>query len=233
MTDKRKVKFVNYVFIRKQVTSTYECSEKIDKLPDITNIPTTLPQNRPKLLINIFDSNNKNTDYTNIINNNKLINALFIYLSNAMNSGYAGGKYAGTALIGDYDGTFGIITGYYDSSKINNEKYIPGFQSLEDTTLFELCHRADNKTYSITPKQAIDYLLGQIYDLIQKNNYSHIVLPCELDTSAIEDDYRKYTLGSGIFNTHPKVKQYIYEKICSMTCASDNNGWQLLTDFLT
>lgn len=229
MTNKRKVKFVNYEF-RENVTSTYECSENVDKLPIITNIPT-LPQNRPKLLINIYNPNDKNTDYTNIINNHKLKDALFIYLSNAMNSGYGGGKDAGTALIGNYVGTFGIITGYYDNSKINNTNYKPGFQSLDETNTFKLYHRADNKIYDVTPKEAIDYLLSQLSELIQKHNYEYIILPCDLDRSIKVDDYHKYTLGSGIFDVHPTVKRYIYDKICAMTQAS-SGGWQLITEFL-
>lgn len=191
----------------------------------------TKPKNKPILLINIYDDKNSNTNYTKTINDKKLNNALFIYLSNESNSGYKGGIGEGTAAIGNKKNTFGIITGYYDNSKINNTNYKPGFQSLDETNTFKLYHRADKKIYDVTPKKAIDYLLSQLSELIQKHNYEYIILPCDLDRSIKADDYHKYTLGSGIFNAHPDVKRYIYDKICEMTQAS-SGGWQLITDFL-
>ncbi len=227
MTDENKIKFVNYDF-REQVTSTYECSTELDPLPTIANIPVET-KNKPNLLINIYDPNNPNTNYTNIINNPRLKGALFVYLSNEGNSGYAGGSGGGTAMIGQYNNTFGIITGILSSTP---NLASGGFQDLNETNTFKLCHRADKKTYSMTPKQAIDYLLGQLYELIQARKYEYIILPCDLDPTVSRDDYHKYTLGAGIFNTHPDIKRYIYEKICSMSKAPYSSGWNLITDFL-
>lgn len=227
MTDENKIKFVNYDF-RDQVLSTYECSTELAPLPTIENIPEAI-KNKPTLLINIYDPNNPETNYNTTIRNPILKDALFIYLSNEGNSGYAGGLGGGTAAIGNYENTFGIITGILSS--IPN-LVAHGFQKLDETNTFKLCHRADKKTYSMTPKQAIDYLLGQLYEFIQAHNYSYIILPCDLDPTAKSADYHKYTLGAGIFNAHPDVKRYIYEKICDMTKAPYSNGWKLITDFL-
>lgn len=227
MTDEKKIYFVNYDF-RAQVSSTYECSTNSDPLPTIANIPVDTKK-KPLLLINIYDPNNPKTNYNNTIHNPRLKDALFVYLSNNENSGYAGGKGGGTAAIGNYENTFGIITGIL----INTQNLASGgFQNLDESNTFKLCHRADKKTYSMTPKQAIDYLLGQLYELIQAHNYSYIILPCDLDPTASSDDYHKYTLGAGIFNADPDVKRYIYEKICSMSKAPYSNGWKLITDFL-
>jgi hypothetical protein len=227
MNDEKKINFVNYIF-RAQVTSTYECSTESDPLPTIGNIPDET-KNKPELLINIFDSKNPNTNYNNIINNPRLKDALFVYLSNEGNSGYAGGSGGGTAMIGQYNNTFGIITGILSRTP---NLASGGFQDLNETNTFKLCHRADKKSYSMTPTQAIDYLLGQLYELIQDRKYSYIILPCDLPPNAISNDYHKYTLGSGIFNAHPDVKRYIYEKICSMSKAPYSSGWNLITDFL-
>jgi len=186
-------------------------------------------KNKPKLLINIYDGKNPNTDYNKTINNPKLKDALFVYLSNEGNSGYAGGSGDGTAQIGNYENTFGIITGI-----LNNTSNIEsgGFQNLDETNTFRLCHRADKKTYDVIPKQAIDYLLGKLYELIQEKKYRYLILPCDLDPTAQRDDYHKYTLGAGIFNVNPTVKRYIYEQICVMTKAPYSDGWQLITVFL-
>ena len=227
MTDDTKIKFINYDF-RDQVSSTYECSTNSDPLPTSENIPEAI-KNKPTLLINIYDSNNPKTNYNNTIHNPILKDALFIYLSNEGNSGYAGGPGGGTANIGTYENTFGIITGIIRSTP---NLASGGFQNLDESNTFKLCHRADKKTYSMTPKKAIDYLLGQLYNLIQDHKYTYVILPCDLYPNEKRDDYHKYTLGAGIFNADPDVKQYIYEEICDMTKAPHSNGWQLITDFL-
>jgi hypothetical protein len=235
ITDENKIKFLKYE-LREQVTSTYECSKIVDHLPPslkLSYTPKNNPietKNKPKLLINIYDVKKPNpkANYTKTITHTKLKNALFIYLSNDGNSGYAGGGGGGTAMIGTYEHTFGIITGIlHDTSNLE----YGGFQNLEETNTFKLCHRADNKTYSVTPRQAIDYLLSQLSELIQNHNYDYIILPCDLVPSTKADDYHKYVLGAGLFNAHPSVKQYIYDKICEMTQAT-SGGWQLITDFL-
>lgn len=62
----------------------------------------------------------------------------------------------------------------------------------------------------MTPKKAIDYLLDQLYDLIQNKKYAYIILPCELiDKLSNTSDYKSYTIGAKIFNTVPEVKNYI------------------------
>lgn len=251
MTYKSKIEFVNYS--KELLPATHESSKKVKSLPitpdnsikpvalqmDGGSMPVqtvTKQKNKPILLINIYDGKNSNTNYTKTINDKKLNNALFIYLSNERNSGYSGGLGSGTAAIGNKENTFGIITGQYDkTSKIKyykeNGSQEYGFQSLDETNTFKLYHRADKKIYDVTPKKAIDYLLSQLSELIQKHNYEYIILPCDLDPIAKGRNYHKYTLGSGIFNVHPDVKRYIYDKICAMTQAS-SGGWQLITEFL-
>ena len=227
LTNKNKIKFLKYDF-KEQVSSTYECSTNSDTLPTIENIPVTTTK-KPLLLINIYAPNNPETDYNTTIHNPRLKDALFVYLSNEGNSGYAGGGGGGTAAIGNYENTFGIITGILSRTP---NLASGGFQDLNETNTFKLCHRDDKKTYSMTPKQAIDYLLGQLYELIQARKYEYIILPCDLDPTASSDDYHKYTLGAGIFNANSEVKRYIYEKICSISKATYSNGWKLITDFL-
>lgn len=229
MTDYTKIKFVNYDS-RKEVTITkYKCDIGEKKPPVPANIPLE-PENKPRLLINVFDPANQNTNYTNTIYHPKLKNALFIYLSNNNNSGYVGGGGGGTAAIGNYENTFGIITGHYDS---NSQIPEGGFQELNDMKTFKLCHRLDAKTYNMTPKQAIDYLLGQLYTLIQTKKYEYIILPCDLTENQSDTaDYKNYTIGAKIFNTASEVKNYIYEKICNLTKVNETDGWQLITDFL-
>jgi hypothetical protein len=237
MTDKNKVKFVNYYF-RMNVTSDYKCDSDAIQLHDDAIKPIPIEtKNKPNLLINIYDKNNHITDYTNTIHDPKLKNALFVYLSNNINSDYNDGSSLGTAMIGDYEHTFGIITGQWDTKSEIPKAHKPdgdqedGFQNLDETNTFKLCHRADKKTYDVTPKQAIDYLLGQLYELIKEKKYMHLILPCVLDPTVQKDDYHKYTLGGAIFNAHPNVKRYIYDKICDMTQAS-SGGWKLITEFL-
>lgn len=228
MGDNTKIKFVNYD-LREEVTiPEYECATEAIKSPEPIIIPIE-PKNKPQLLINVFNPTNPNTNYSNTIHYPKLKNALFIYLSNNDNSGYAGGGGGGTAAIGNYENTFGIITGHYDSSSL-----IPtgGFQKLNDTQTIKLCHRLDAKTYTMTPKQSIDYLLGQLYELIQNKKYAYIILPCELiDKQSNTSDYTSYTVGAKIFNTSPEVKNYIYNNIINMTTAKER-GAILITDFL-
>lgn len=246
MTNYNKVNFINYYTI--DIIPAYKYTKNdIDILPKI-NIPAPIDnnntiKNKPKLLINIFDKDNPNTDYKKIINLPILKNALFIYLANNENCGYAGGKGDGTAEIGDYKDTFGIITGHYDDvskiPKILNAygNVNGGFQKLDEKEKFTLFHRHDKKIYIMTPKEAIDYLLSQLSELIIKNKYEYVILPCDLNRYVSQKTvtihpYKKYTLGSGIFNTAESVKGYIYDSICAMTQATSPGGLQLVTDFL-
>lgn len=196
----------------------------------------TITTNKPKLLINIFSKQNPLTDYNNIISNVKLSNSLFIYLSNNMNSGYAGGSGGGTASIGCRKNTYGVITGSFD-----NMSHVPvgGFQNLEETNTFKLYDNTNinsfnnnDNIYIITPKNAIDYLIKQLSKILCLKKYEYIILPCEEDPESTYSDYRKYTIGAKIFNTHPIVKKYIFNSIVNLTCADDENGWTLITDFL-
>jgi hypothetical protein len=226
MTTSSNIKFINYEL--HEEVKVYECAAEISSSPEPVNRQMEQKQ-KPNLLINVYDPKSPNTNYTNTIHMPRLKDALFIYLSNNENSGYAGGSGGGTAAIGNKENTFGIITGHYDSSSS-----IPtgGFQNLQDAHTFKLCHRLDNKTYTMSPKQAIDYLLGQLSELIQNKKYKYIILPCELiDKQAVISDYKSYTIGAKIFNTAPEVKNYIYNAVVDMTTAKDE-GMQLITDFL-
>ena len=248
MTNYNKVNFINY-YTRDIIPAyKYTNNDIVRILPKI-NIPAPIDnnntiKNKPKLLINIFDEDNPNTDYTKTINLPILKNALFIYLANNENCGYAGGGDGeGTAEISNYKDTFGIITGHYDTlskipKKYNKYGFVDGgFQKLDEEEKFTLFHRHDKKIYIMTPKEAIDYLLSQLSELIIKNKYEYVILPCDVNQyvspeTSKNHPYKKYTLGSGIFNTAESVKGYIYDSICAMTQATSPGGLQLVTDFL-
>jgi hypothetical protein len=159
-----------------------------------------------KLLINIYNPRKPLTNYENIIHHPKLKDSLFVFLSNNYNSGYAGGIGGGTASIGAYEGTFGLITGYY------TERGSPfSFNDLKDKNKFFLYINSEQKKYMTTPKEAIDYLIENIYTLVKENKYKSIIIP-----GAYNDD-EGFTIGTGIFNTHISVRQYIYDKLRSFS----------------
>lgn len=246
MESNDKISFVNYddtvyTYVTSNLHSPsnekYEFGANALVLPLDKDILPTVHYGgyQPKLLINIYKPNDPNTDYNRTINLPIFSNSLFIYLSNNENSGYSGGSGGGTASIGNNANTFGMITGQWDNTskiprfKINGmQEY--GFQNLDETATFKLYHHSDNKIYNMTPKQSIDYLLHQLSDLIKKNKYEYVILPCELNPVSKETNYLKYTLGSGIFKTSSEIKKYIYENICNIIHVSQSNNWQLITD---
>jgi hypothetical protein len=131
--------------------------------------------NNLNVYYNLFDAANHNTNYVNMIKQEKYKNLLFIFNGNEKNSGTIGESGEGNAAIGESENSFGLPLG--------DQKGDQNSSDLGHKMSFNYKDKDGNlkTTDNISIKTHIDNYFVKMLEYCKAQNYTGIILPLETE----------------------------------------------------